>query len=282
MTVRIDAHQHFWAYDPAEYAWIDPAGMAPIARSFGPADLLPHLAAHRMDGCVAVQAREDERENEFLLGLADAAPHLKGVVGWVDLAHPSAAASLDRWVLHPRFKGLRHIAQGQPAGFLLRDSFVAGVGRLERLHLTYDILIYADQLREAATFVDRCSGHQRFVLDHIAKPRIAAGDLEPWRADIRELARRPNVWCKLSGMVTEAQAANWTPADIEPFMDAVLEAFGPARLMYGSDWPVCLLAGSYARVYDLAASFVLRLSADEQAAIMGGNATDFYGLDLTS
>lgn len=280
--MRIDAHQHFWAYDPAEYGWIDPASMTAIARSFVPGDLAPHLSAHGLDGCVAVQARHHEGENEYLLGLADAWPLVKAVVGWLDLAHPAVDAAIERWAAHRLFKGVRHIAQGEPAGFLLRDAFVRGVSSLARWNLSYDILVFADQLTEAATFVDRCPGDVRFVIDHLAKPHVAAGEMEPWRTDLTELARRPNVCCKLSGLVTEADHARWTPGDLRPYLDTVVEAFGPQRVMYGSDWPVCLLAASYDRVYDVAASFVSTLSAAEQEAVMGGNASRFYGLDSTS
>ena len=280
--MRIDAHQHFWDYDPAEYAWIDPGAMRALARSFGPDDLAPHLSATGLDGCVAVQARQHHGENDYLLGLASASPVVRGVVGWVDLAQPAVDADLERWAGHRLFKGVRHIAQGEPAGFLVREAFVCGVARLARYGLSYDILIFADQLAEAVALVDRCPDETRFVLDHLAKPRIAGGAVEPWRTDLAELARRPNVSCKLSGLVTEADHARWTPGDLTPYMDTVLEAFGPRRVMYGSDWPVCLLAASYDRVYDVAASFVSRLSASEQEAIMGGNASAFYGLDSTS
>lgn len=279
--MRIDAHQHFWTYDSAEYGWIDPATMPVLARSFGPDDLAPHLSACGLDGCVAVQARQHEGENEYLLGLAGASSLVKGVVGWVDLVQPDVDEAIERWSAHRLFKGVRHIAQGEPAGFLLRDDFVRGVRRLARWKLSYDILIFANQLAEAAAFVDRCPGETRFVLDHLAKPRVAAGDMEPWRSDIADLARRPNVWCKLSGLVTEADHARWTPDDLYPYMVTVLESFGPQRVMYGSDWPVCLLAASYGRVYDVAASFVSTLAGAEQAAVMGGNASQFYGLDST-
>lgn len=282
MSIRIDAHQHFWDYDSAEYGWIDPVAMSVLARHFAPDDLAPHLSARGLGGCVAVQARQHERENEYLLALAGCSPLIKGVVGWVDLVRPDVDAAIERWAAYRLFKGIRHIAQGEPTGFLLRDAFVRGVGRLTRWNLSYDILIFADQLPEAAAFVDRCPGETRFVLDHLGKPRIAAGDMEPWRSDLADLASRPNVSCKLSGLVTEADHARWTPDDLHPYMNTVLECFGPQRVMYGSDWPVCLVAASYGRVYDVAASFVSTLSADEQAAVMGDNASRFYGLDSTS
>lgn len=275
--MRIDAHQHFWNYSADEYAWIEPDTMAALARSYGPADLEPHLARHGFSGSVAVQARQHEGENAFLLGLAARAPAIRAVVGWVDLAAPDAAASLERWAAHDRFRGVRHIAQGEAPGFLLREPFVEGVRLLPRFGLTYDILIYARQLPEAIAFVDRCPDVS-FVVDHAAKPDIRGGAVADWEPAFRALAERPNTCCKLSGLVTEADHARWSAADIEPCLQAALDAFGADRLMFGSDWPVCLLAAGYDRVYDLVASFVFTLSADEQAAIMGRTASRFYGL----
>lgn len=279
--MRVDAHQHFWRYSPAEYGWIEPRAMRAIARDFEPADLAPHLAAHGLDGCVAVQARQHETENAYLLALADTNPSVKAVVGWVDLADPSVDEALDRWSGCEAFRGVRHIAQGEAPGFLLRDAFVSGVSRLAARDLSYDILIFANQLREAAEFVDRCPGELCFVLDHLAKPRMAEGAVEPWLTDLLDLAQRPNVMCKLSGMVTEAKS-HWRPADIHPYIEAVLEAFGTDRVMYGSDWPVCLLAGTYDSVFDLTAGFIAALSESEQAAIMGDNASRFYKLESRS
>ena len=280
--MRIDAHQHFWSYDSADYGWIEPSTMACLAKDFGPHDLEPHLAAHGLDGCVAVQARQHDGENAYLLALAEESPIVRGVVGWIDLCDPDVDRAIERRASSPLFKGVRHIAQTEPPGFLLQPAFVRGVSRLPLANLSYDIVIYAHQLREASAFVDRCSDRVTFVLDHIGKPRIAAGVTEPWRSDLFDLGRRPNVMCKLSGMVTEADPDRWVPGDVQPYMDPVLEAFGPARVMYGSDWPVCLLAASYDRVYDLAASFISKLSAAEQAAIMGDNASRFYRLGLAS
>lgn len=275
--LRIDAHQHFWHYDPGRHAWIDDA-MALIQRDFLPPDLEPLLQDMAFDGCVAVQADPSEAETRFLLGLADRHPFIRGVVGWVDLRDPKVEQQLAHYAAHPRFCGVRHIVQSEADDrFLLGDAFGRGIGLLQKYSLTYDILIYPRHLPVATTFVERFPD-QRFVLDHLAKPFIKARRLEPWARDLRALARHPNVYCKLSGLVTEADWTGWTPADLHPYLDVALEAFGPDRLMVGSDWPVCLLGGSYSTVMGLAGAYVDALSHDEQAKIMGGTAQSFYGL----
>jgi L-fuconolactonase len=275
--MRIDAHQHFWRYRPETHGWISNA-MAVLKQDFLPPDLEPLLSAQGFDGCVAVQAAQALDETRFLLGLADAHPFVRAVVGWVDLLSPDLDAQLETFGAHPRFRGIRHIAQDEPDDrWLARPAVVRGVGALRRLGLTYDILVYARQL-PAALKLTQALPEQPFVVDHIAKPEIRAGRLDPWRADVRRLAALPHVLCKLSGLVTEAAWDRWTPADLRPYLEVVLEAFGPGRLMIGSDWPVCLLAGDYATVTGAVRDFIGSLSESEQAAVLGGNAARFYGI----
>jgi L-fuconolactonase len=276
--MRIDAHQHFWRYRPETHGWISDA-MAVLKQDFLPPDLEPLLSAQGFDGCVAVQAAQALDETRFLLGLADAHPFVRAVVGWVDLLSPDLEAQLESFGAHPRFRGIRHIAQDEPDDrWLARPAVVRGVGALRRLGFTYDILVYARQL-PAALALAQALPEQPFVVDHIAKPEIRAGRLDPWRADVRRLAALPHVLCKLSGLVTEAAWDRWTPADLRPYLEVVLEAFGPGRLMIGSDWPVCLLAGDYATVTGAVRDFIGSLSESEQAAVLGGNAARFYGIE---
>ncbi|HEY5219589.1 MAG TPA: amidohydrolase family protein [Gemmatimonadaceae bacterium] len=275
-ALRVDAHQHFWRYEPVRDAWITP-DMAAIRRDFLPSDLAPVLAANGIDGCVAVQADQSEDETRFLLALAHAHDFVRGVVGWVDLRATDLDQSLARFAADPLFRGVRHIAQSEPDDALVHDDLRRSIARLEQFGLTFDILIYERQLPAAIALVDHLP-HQRFVLDHLGKPRIRDGALEPWAAHFRDLARRPNVWCKLSGMITEADWSRWSAADLRPYLDMALEAFGPQRLIFGSDWPVCLVAGEYSRVKDVVDDYVAELSADERCALFGGNATRFYTL----
>ncbi|MBC8329613.1 MAG: amidohydrolase family protein [Planctomycetes bacterium] len=275
--MRIDAHQHFWRYEPEEYAWISEP-LAALRRDFLPEDLQPLLAAHGIDGCVAVQARQTVAESDWLLELADASRIVRGVVGWVDLRDPGAEAELARLAAHPRFVGVRHIAQDEPDdGFLARPDFVAGVAKLAPHGLRYDLLVYERQLPAAIELVSALPG-QPFVLDHLGKPCIADGMREPWAGNLVELARRENVQCKVSGLVTEAAWDAWTLHALRQYLDTALEAFGPGRLMFGSDWPVCLLAGDYPAVYELVEHWSAALSTAERAALFGGNAARFYGL----
>ena len=274
---RIDAHHHLWQYRPAEYGWISDK-MAVLQRNFLPDDLKREVQAVGVSGAVAVQARQTLGETEWLLGLADQNDFMLGVVGWVPLADPGLPAILERLAARPKLKGVRHVVQDEPDdNFILREEINAGVVALKRVNLVYDILVFERHLPQTIAFVDR-HPDQPFVLDHIAKPRIKAGEISPWKERIAELARRPNVCCKLSGMVTEADWRSWTEEQLRPYMDVVLEAFGPSRLMFGSDWPVCLLATEYARWFELVSRFVGRLSADEQAEVLGGTAARIYNL----
>jgi len=274
--MRIDAHQHFWKYEPAQYPWI--RADWPIRRDFLPPDLQPLLAKARLDGCVAVQARQSLEETRWLLSLAAQHSFIKGVVGWVDLRSEQVRDQLAQFARHPRFVGVRHVVQDEPDdSFMLRREFLRGMTCLQDFALAYDILIYARQLPAAIQLVKRFP-KQRFVVDHIAKPQIAAGRLSPWTGHIRQLAQHPNVTCKVSGMVTEAPWKNWKQQDFTPYLDTVFEAFGPSRLMYGSDWPVCLLAAGYQEVYDLAATYCSRLSPSEQQQVFSTTACRFYRL----
>lgn len=274
--MRIDAHQHFWRFDRAEYPWI-PAGSA-LERDWLPHDLAPLLLAAQLDGCVAVQARQSLAESHWLLSLAEASPLIKAVVGWVDLQSEQVGDQLAELTRHPRFRGVRHVAQDEPDDrFLVRPEVVRGIARLAEFGLTYDLLIFPRQLPAAIELVGRFP-HQPFVLDHIAKPPLRTGELSPWHEQLRELAAFPNVMCKLSGMVTEADHARWQPGDLRPFLDGVFAAFGPERLMYGSDWPVCLLAADYDRQLAVVRDYVREHCRAAEPAIFGGNAAQFYGL----
>jgi L-fuconolactonase len=275
--MRIDAHQHFWLYNEQEYGWIGPE-MAGLRRDFLPANLLPLQRALGIEGTVAVQARQTVKETKWLLDLAGQHPEICGVVGWVDLCDPGVGRQLDALCADERLRGVRHVVQDEPDdGFLLRPDFQRGIGLLADLGLTYDILIYPRHLPVACEFVARFP-EQWFVLDHIAKPPIAEGRVQPWAEGIRRLAEHPRVYCKVSGMVTEAVWDGWTAADFRPYLDVVVEAFGTERIMFGSDWPVCTVAGSYAEVLGLAYDYAAQFSAAEQAAMAGENAARFYGL----
>jgi L-fuconolactonase len=275
--VRIDAHQHFWQYSPEEYGWIGP-DMAVLKQDYLPGDLLPLLEATNLDGTVAVQARQTLKETRWLLDLTDQHPFIKGVVGWVDLCSSGLQAQLDRYCAFPKFRGVRHIVQDEPDNqFILRPDFLRGLASLTEFGLTYDLLLFPRHLPVACQVVARFPD-QPFVLDHIAKPPIKDGVSEPWASDIRRLAAFPNVCCKVSGMVTEADWLRWRPANLRPYLDVVFTAFGPQRLMFGSDWPVCTVAAPYGKVADLISDYMQQLSADERTAVWGETARRFYGL----
>jgi len=277
--MRIDAHQHFWKYSAEEYPWIG-KGMERLARDHLPADLAGLAAAEGIDGTVAVQARQSLEESRWLLELAAADPLVRGVVGWVDLRSTHVADQLRELAQRPKFVGVRHVVQDEPdPRFLLGESFLHGIRQLADVGLTYDLLLYPHQLPAAVELVGRFP-EQPFVLDHLAKPRIKAGELDPWRRDLEALAAHGNVLCKLSGMVTEADWQGWKRSDFTPYLDVALETFGPGRLMIGSDWPVCTLAAGYADVIGIVRDFLAPLTAPEREAIEGGNATRFYALDV--
>lgn len=275
--MKIDAHQHFWCYDPAQYGWINDS-MAVLRRDFLPNDLKVEIEAAGVNGVVSVQARQSPAETQWLLSLADQHEFIRGVVGWVPLAAPDVRAHLDVLAGRPKLKAVRHVVQDEPdPRFLLRADFNAGVAALADYGLAYDILIYVRHLPQAIEFVDR---HPQlvFVLDHLAKPRAKERALEPWRANIRRLAERENVYCKLSGLVTEADWHGWTEDLLAIYLETTLEAFGPRRLMFGSDWPVSLLASAYRTWYEVVQRFCGCLSADERDRVFGGTATEAYRL----
>ena len=274
--MQIDAHQHFWRYDPAEYGWIDES-MSALRRDFLPHDLEPLLQAAGFGGGVAVQARQTLEETRWLLELAIEHPFIAGVVGWVDLQSPAVERDLETFAGRRKLVGIRHIVQAEPDDFLVRPAFLRGIAALARFNLAYDILIYPRHLKAAATLVSRFPS-QRFVLDHLAKPDIRRQAIDDWREDLRGLARFPHVCCKLSGMVTEADWHGWTPDHLRPYIDVAAECFGAARLMIGSDWPVCTLAAGYERTMAVVKDAIAAWSPDERAAVLGGTAARFWNL----
>jgi len=277
-TMRVDAHQHFWRYSSEEYGWINDA-MRAIRRDFLPADLRSLLLESGIDAAVAVQARQSLEETEWLLALAEENEWIAGVVGWVPLVSEEVEGTLEKLSANAKLKGVRHVLQGEADEFMDRKEFHTGIALLRRYSLTYDVLVLERQLPAAIRLVDK-HPEQPFVLDHLAKPLIAAQTLEPWKTNIQELARRSHVCCKLSGMVTEAGFDTWTTEDLRPYIETVLECFGPARLMFGSDWPVCTVASSYSRWAGVVLSSLAELSADEQGLILGRNAIKFYRLEV--
>ena len=275
--MRIDAHQHFWIYKPENYPWIR-EGMDVLRRDYLPSDLEPLLASVGFDGSVVVQARQSVEETEWLLELADRHSSILGVVGWVDLCSPKVEEQLARFAAHPKMKGVRHLVQDEPDdAFMLREDFQRGIGLLERYGLTYDILIFPRHLPYAAKLVEAFPD-QPFVVDHLAKPNIKERKIDEWRDQFARLAQYENVYCKLSGMVTEAAWGRWEPRDFHPYLDVALEAFGPERLMIGSDWPVCTLSGEYKPVMEIVLDYVKKLSETEQDQILGANCAAFYGI----
>lgn len=274
---RIDAHQHFWQFQPERDAWITD-DMAVIQRDFLPADLAPLLRQQGFDGCVVVQSDQSEAENAFQLANAAAHDFVRGVVGWVDLRAADVAERLAHYRQFAKLKGFRHVLQGEAdRALMLTPDFQRGIRALTAQGFTYDVLIFPDQLPYAA---ELAAAHpsQPFVLDHLAKPYIKRGDIAGWQRDVQQLAAHDNVWCKVSGMVTEADWHRWQPADFRPYLDVAFEAFGPGRLMFGSDWPVCLVAAQYAQVVALADEYLQSFSADEQRRFWGDNAAEFYRL----
>lgn len=272
--MKIDAHQHFWEFDPIRDAWIT-NDMAVLRRDFLPTDLQPLLQANGFDGCVAVQADQSEEETRFLLNHADRHGFIKGVVGWVDLRANDLEVRLEKWSDEQKLCGFRHILQGEEPEFMLERHFLRGLSILGKSGYTYDILVFPRHLNAVEKMLGMLD-NQLFVIDHIAKPYIRAGLIEDWERDIRKVAQFPNVYCKVSGLVTEANLADWKPEDIYPYLEVVLDAIGPDRLMYGSDWPVCLLAAGYEQQLEVVESFFSRLSAGERRRIEGLNAMDFY------
>ena len=275
MTI-IDTHHHFWKYSPEEYGWIGDS-MTALRRDFLPSDLKRALDVAHVAGAISVQARQSLIETDWLLDMADSHEFLFGVVGWASLADPTVEPHLEHYAVRPKCKGFRHVAQDEPDDFLLGHDFNRGVALLKKYKLRYDILIFERQLPAAIAMVDNHPA-QEFILDHIAKPRIKEGVIEPWASNIRELARRENVTCKISGMITEGDWLTWNQEELQPYLDTVLEAFGPLRLMFGTDWPVMLVAGGYTQWVKLVRNFISQLSEAEQTEILSGTARRAYGL----
>lgn len=275
--MEIDAHQHFWEYDPGKHSWINEQ-MSALKRDFLPSDLKQEMDKVGVKGCVAVQADQSEAETEFLLELAEKHDYIRGVVGWLDIRAENLRERLEHYVQYDALKGLRHIVQDEPDDrFLLKPDFLRGIEILGSFDLTYDILIYARHLPVAIEFASRFPD-QKFVLDHIAKPEIGDQKIDEWAEGIREIAAHPKLHCKISGMVTEADWENWKKEDFKPYLEVVFDAFGPERLMFGSDWPVCTLAAEYEEVYGLLEAYMEPLAEEEKQMILGGNAQQFYNL----
>jgi L-fuconolactonase len=269
--VIVDAHQHFWRYDPRGYGWIDET-MSAIKRNFLPSDLEPLIRAQGVDRTIAVQACQTMAETDWLLQLAADHPFIAGVIGWVDLQADDVEARVERAAKHKKLVGVRHVLQGEPDdSFMLRPAFGRGVATLAGHGLVYDILIYPRHLPVASAFVEHFA-RQTFVLDHLAKPEIRSRSIESWARDLRRLAQHPNVWCKVSGLITEADWQRWTPQDLEPYLDVAFDCFGAGRLIAGSDWPVCTLAGDYSRTMAVLRDYLERRTPAERDAVMGGNA----------
>lgn len=273
--MKLDAHQHFWEYNFAEYGWIGEE-MKAIRQSFLPENLEPLLVQSGMDGCIAVQARQSLTETQWLLQLADRHEFIKGVVGWVDLCSDDVRNQLELFASNPYLRGVRHVVQDEPdLQYVLREDFQRGISLLKEFNLTYDLLVSKEQLPYAVELV-KAFPEQRFVLDHLAKPDIKSGILSPWKEALESLAAQPNAYCKLSGIVTEADWGNWTPQDFTSYLNIAIEAFGAERLMFGSDWPVSNLSATYSDVYGLITMHIHSLSVSDQQMILGDTCAAFY------
>jgi len=276
--MRLDSHQHFWRYNPAHQVWMTDR-MDVLRRDYLPPELLPLLQAIEFDGTIAVQARQMPEETEWLLELANTYKFIKGVVGWVDLRSDRVEGQLARFAAQPGFVGVRHVVHDEPDDlFMLGAAFRRGISLLKGHDLTYDLLLFPRHLPVAVKLVQEFPD-QPFVLDHIAKPDIANGALSPWREHLKELAGFPNVWCKVSGMVTEARWKSWSPADFKPFLDTIFEFFGSRRVMIGSDWPVCTLSGDYASTMRIVMDHLRTFGPEERELVLGGNCAKFYGIN---
>lgn len=280
MSPIVDAHQHFWQRSTAQldYAWLESAGHEPICRDFLPQDLQPLITQARVDQTVLVQTQHHLAENEWALELAERNDFIAGVVGWVDLASDDCEEQLLEFLEHPKAVGIRHVTQDEPdEDFIVRDDVLRGLKVLEKHGCPFDLLFYVQHLRHAVE-LGRALPDLPMVIDHLAKPRIATGDLSKWKSDLAAAANCPNIYCKLSGMITEADWKSWNVTDLRPYAEVAMECFGPERLMFGSDWPVCLLAGSYQEVYDAASEMTRQLSSAEKSQIYGETARRFYQL----
>jgi len=276
--IRIDSHNHFWKFDPIRDSWIEDS-MQVLRRDFLPKDLQPILHENNIDGTVAVQADQSESETNFLLDLAESNHFIRGVVGWVDFKADDIEQKLSAFASNNKLRGFRHIAQAETDdGFLVGNDFLNGLKYLKTYDYTYDILIYPRQLKAAIELAYELPD-QKLVLDHIAKPLIKTGIMDPWASQMKELGSSKNVYCKISGIITEADHQDWNAEEIKPYLDVVFDAFSSDRIMFGSDWPVCLLAGSYAQVVQLIEDYVGKFDPSVIERIFGGNAIKFYKLE---
>ncbi|MEO7214458.1 amidohydrolase family protein [Mucilaginibacter sp.] len=273
---KIDAHQHFWKFDPVRDSWITD-DMAVIQRDFYPEHLAPVLSENGMDACIAVQADQSEAQTNFLIDFAKSNPFIIGVVGWVDLRADDLDGRLQHYSKHSVVKGFRHVLQAEAGEFMLGEKFMRGISMLNKYGFTYDVLIKHDQLSYAEQLV-AAFPQQKFVIDHLAKPAIKAQEIKPWAQQIAAIAQHKNVYCKVSGFCTEADWRNWQPSDVKPYLDVVFQAFGTDRLMFGSDWPVNLVAGGYNKTVDCLNAYLAPFSQADQAKFWGGNAASFYNL----
>ena len=273
----IDSHQHFWYYSPKKHGWIDDS-MHVLHRDFKPQDLLPVFKKNKIDGCIAVQADTTIEETSFLLSIAEEHDFVLGVVGWVDLCDPNIEKKLEQFSGKDNLKGYRHIVQDEPNGFLDRSDFRAGIKKLASYNYTYDVLIYPHQLEEAIRFV-KAFPNQYFILDHLAKPYIKNKKIDLWQEHITQLATFDNISCKVSGIVTEANWDNWRFTDLTPYLDVITNTFGTERLLFGSDWPVCLLGSSYEEILQIVATYFESFSQDEKESIFYKNAQAIYQID---
>ncbi len=276
MAMIIDSHVHFWKFDKKRDSWIT-GDMKILRQNYLPEHLLPTLRRNGVDACVAVQASQTELETHFLTELAHSHTEIKGVVGWINLQQENIGERLEYFSQYPVIKGWRHILQSEPGGIFENENFLRGIAALSPYRYTYDILIYHHQLKQALAFVTRFPD-QPFVIDHCAKPDIAGKNINDWKALIREMAAFPNLFCKISGLFTEARWKEWSPGEFYPYLDAVFEAFGTNRLLFGSDWPVLLLSGIYVQWKSLLEKYMENFSEEERLAVFGGNATAFYNL----
>jgi len=274
--MKIDAHQHFWQYNAVRHDWIDDS-MRVIRKDFFPEQLAPILLANQIDGCVAVQADQTEQETDFLIEQASNNSFIKAVVGWVDLKAPNLIERLAYYQQYPIVKGFRHILQGEDPSFMLSPEFISGISQLANFGYTYDILIYPKHLSAALELVKQFP-NQPFVIDHLAKPFIKEGTIADWKIGMHALAQHSNVFCKISGMVTEADWMHWKEADFTPYLDAVVTSFGFERIMFGSDWPVCLVAAPYEKMAAIVTNYFSQFSIAEQEMVFGKNAINFYHL----
>lgn len=275
--MRIDSHQHFWIYNPSEYGWISD-DMEILKKDYLPGQLQKELFSVGFDGSITVQARQTLEETKWILGLAEQNSFIKGVVGWVDLCSPEIEEQLAQFSKHPKLVGVRHVVHDEPDdNFILRKDFLNGISHLKKFGLAYEILIFPRHLPNTIQFVSRFP-EQLFILDHIAKPLIKDKKVSPWKEGIEKLAGYKNVYCKLSGMVTEADMKNWKKEDIIPYLDIVFDAFGPDRLMIGSDWPVCRVAGLYQQVMKIVPDYIETYSDEDKNKILGENALRVYRL----